>query len=171
MSLPLDNLTANILGLNNGNTYVVRVRAKNSQGNGPWLASENTMPVGVPAAPTQLDLSPGDRELGLNWAAPADDGGSKIREYSIQYSDNAGVTWEQWNAVINAQRLQETITGLQNGVIYHVQVRAGNGQGDGPWSAWGEGRPATTPAAINTRPTRFDTRQPRTTGQLGCTRQ
>ena len=147
MSSSLDHLTTNILGLNNGNTYIVRLRAENSQGNGPWLASESTMPVGVPAAPTQLDLSPGDRELELNWAAPFDDGGSKIREYSIQYSDNAGTTWKQWNAVIDAQRLEETITGLQNGTVYHVQVRASNGQGDGPWSAWGEGQPATTPSA------------------------
>ena len=143
----LDHLTANILGLNNGSTYVVRVRAKNSQGNGPWLASESAMPVGVPAAPTQLDLSVGDRELELSWAAPVDDGGSEISEYSIQYSDNAGATWKQWNPVINAQRLQETITGLQNGTLYRVQVRASNGQGDGPWSVWAQGQPATIPAA------------------------
>ena len=144
---PLDDLTTSILGLNNGSTYIVRVRAENGQGNGPWLASESAMPVGVPDAPTQLDLSAGDRELELTWAAPADDGGSKIREYGIQYSDNAGATWKQWNAVISTQRLQETITGLQNGTVYQVQIRASNGQGDGPWSVWGEGQPATTPAA------------------------
>ena len=146
LSSSLDRLTVNIPGLKNGNAYVVRLRAKNSQGNGPWSTSESTMPVGVPAAPTQLDFSAGDRELVLNWAAPADDGGSRIREYGIQYSDNAGATWRQWNAVINGQRLQETITDLQNGTVYQVQVRASNDQGDGPWSAWGEAQPATTPA-------------------------
>ena len=147
LSLSLDDLTANILGLNNGNSYVVRVRAKNSQGHGPWLASESTMPLGVPTAPTQLSLDAGDRELELNWAAPADDGGSKVREYAIQYSDNAGATWRPWNAVIDGQRLQDTITGLENGTVYHVQVRASNSQGDGPWSVRGEAQPATTPAA------------------------
>ena len=147
LSSPLDRLAADILGLNNGNTYVVRVRANNSQGHGPWLVSESTMPLGVPAAPTQLELSPGDRRLEVTWAAPADDGGSKVREYGIQYSEDAGTTWRPWNAVINGQRLEETITGLDNGTVYQVQVRASNGQGDGPWSAWGESQPATTPAA------------------------
>ncbi len=147
LSSPLDDLTANILGLSNGNAYIVRVRAKNSQGQGPWLASESTMPLGVPTAPTQLSLSPGDRELELSWAAPADDGGSKVREYGIQYSDNAGATWRPWNGIINGQSLQETITGLDNGTMYQVQVRASNSQGDGPWSVRGEGQPATTPAA------------------------
>ena len=147
LSSPLDDLTANILGLSNGNAYIVRVRAKNSQGQGPWLASESTMPLGVPTAPTQLSLSSGDRELELSWAAPADDGGSKVREYGIQYSDNAGATWRPWNGIINGQSLQETITGLDNGTMYQVQVRASNSQGDGPWSVRGEGQPATTPAA------------------------
>lgn len=147
LSSPLDGLTANILGLSNGNAYIVRVRAKNSQGQGPWLASESTMPLGVPTAPTQLSLSPGDRKLELSWAAPADDGGSKVREYDIQYSDNAGATWRPWNGIINGQSLQETITGLDNGTMYQMQVRASNSQGDGPWSVRGEGQPATTPAA------------------------
>ena len=147
MSSQLENSTANILGLNNGNTYVVRVRAKNSQGDGPWLVSESAMPVGVPAAPTQLDVTAGDRKLELSWVAPADDGGSKIRDYSIQYSDNAGATWKQWYTAINGQRLQEVVTGLDNGTVYQVRVRASNGQGDGPWSDREEGQPATTPAA------------------------
>lgn len=147
MSSQLDSLTANILGLNNSTAYVVRVRAQNSQGDGPWLTSESAMPVGVPAPPTQLDVSAGDRTLELSWIAPAADGGSKIRGYSIQYSNDRGATWTQWNAAINAQRLQETLTGLQNGMVYQVQVRASNGQGDGPWSAWEKGQPATTPVA------------------------
>jgi len=147
MSSPLENLTANILGLHNGIAYVVRVRAKNSQGDGPWFTSESAMPVGVPAAPTQLNLMSGDRKLELNWVAPVDDGGSKIKDYSIQYSNDRGSVWSQWNASVNGQSLQETITGLQNGMLYQVQVRASNSQGDGPWSVWAEGQPATTPAA------------------------
>lgn len=71
----------------------------------------------------------------------------KSGSYGIQYSDNAGATWRPWNGIINGQSLQETITGLDNGTMYQVQVRASNSQGDGPRSVRGEGRPATTPAA------------------------
>ena len=146
-SLKLDNLTTNISNLDKEITYTVRVRARNSQGDGLWSALAHAKPVGFPAAPTKLDLTSGDQKLDLNWVAPVDDGGSEIVNYDIQYSDDHGSTWSQWNASVNSQRLQETITGLQNGTVYRVQVRAGNSQGNGPWSVWEEGQPATTPAA------------------------
>ena len=142
-----ENLMANISGLNNGTAYVVRVRARNGQGYGQWSASASGMPVGLPAAPTRLKLMSGDRKLTLTWVAPADNGGSKIIGYSIQYSDDDGSTWRPWNASIDSQQLQETIMDLENSKGYQVQVRARNRQGDGPWSAWEEGQPATTPAA------------------------
>lgn len=147
MSSQLDTLTASIPGLKNGAAYVVRVRARNSQGDGPWVTSESAMPVGVPAPPTQLDVSAGDGRLALSWVAPADDGGSKIRGYTIQYSNDRGDTWTPWNVAVDPQRLQEKLTGLENGTVYQVQVRASNGQGNGPWSVWETGRPATTPVA------------------------
>ncbi|MCE2524052.1 MAG: fibronectin type III domain-containing protein, partial [Rhodobacteraceae bacterium] len=56
-------------GLENGDEYVLELRAKNATGAGP--ASDVTAtPVVVPAAPDGLTADPGDSEVTLNWINP-----------------------------------------------------------------------------------------------------
>ena len=146
ISPQLETLTVNILGLKNGITYAVRVRARNSQGDGPWSASASAMPLGVPSAPVELTLMPGDGKLRLSWVAPADHGGSEIVDYDIEYSNDGGSTSTRWNESPESTTLTDEITNLNNGTTYHLRVRARNGVGHGPWSAWAEGQPSTVPA-------------------------
>lgn len=101
--------------------------------------------MGLPTAPPLLTLTPGHRQLHVNWDAPRDSGGTSIDSYAIRYSNDSGATWTAWDAPIAPQNPEVTITGLQNGTIYRVQVRASNRHGDGPWSPSGEGQPRLLP--------------------------
>ena len=123
-----------ITGLTNGVAYEVQVRAGNSRGDGSWSAStQATMPT-QPAAPDAPALTPGDKQLGVTWSSPADNGES-ITDFDVQYSSDSGATWTEWKASTTSTAIADTITGLTNGTEYRVQVRATNAVGDSPWSA------------------------------------
>ena len=123
---------ANITGLTNGTTYHVSVRATNSRGDGPWSPSA-TMTAGAPAAPAALALTAGHQKLAVGWTAPAANGAA-VTDYDVRYRADGTTTWTEWNATDTGTTASANITGLTNGTIYHVSVRAANSRGDGPWS-------------------------------------
>ena len=145
----LKNLEVKIPGLKNGTTYSVRVRARDGDVYGQWSALEKAMPVGVPSAPTQLNVIPGDQNLKLSWVAPVDLAGSEIKDYEVEYSSDSGETQTLWNEASKSTTLSDQITNLKNGTTYHLRVRAINKMGHGPWSDWAMGQPTTVPAAPN----------------------
>ncbi|MFG1605008.1 fibronectin type III domain-containing protein [Actinoplanes sp. NPDC049265] len=128
-----------VLGLTNGTTYTVRVRALNATGAGPASGSATVTPAAVPGRPAGLRAVSGDGSAALSFTAP-DAGGSPITGYDVSLDD--GATW----ASLAADRV---VTGLANGTTYAVRVRAVNGVGAGPASA----RATVTPAAVPGAPT------------------
>ena len=120
-------------GVTNGTEYEVQVRATNGNGTGEWSPSA-TLKAGVPAAPAAPALASGNAQLDVSWTAPASNGGSAVTDYDVQYSSDGGTTWTEWNASNTSTTTSATITTLTNGTSYQVQVRAGNANGDGPWS-------------------------------------
>ena len=86
---------------------------------------------GAPAAPT---LVSGNTQLTATWTAPTDDGGNAINDYDVRYKVSTATTWTEMPDTTNSTSATATITGLTNGTSYNVQVRAGNPDGDGPWS-------------------------------------
>ena len=124
-------LSASIPNLVNGTTYQVRVRAQNSVGEGDWSPA-STHAIGRPGAPAAPTLTSGNAQLTAKWSAPA--GTVTITDYDVQYSSNGGATWTEWNAANTSTGLNATITGLNNGTTYQVQVRAESNLGPGPWS-------------------------------------
>ena len=126
---------ATIAALTNGVSYQVQVRAKNGSGWGAWSASTTATPIGAPNVPTGLWLESGASRLIARWSAPANDGGSTITDYGIQYrTDTAGAGWIDWQASTISTATTATITGLTGGTTYQVRVRATNGQGDSAWT-------------------------------------
>ena len=138
--------TTTITSLTNGQRYEVQVQAVNAQGPSAWSASATATPATVPAAPDALALTPGDGQLALVWSAPANNGGSAITGYNIQYSTDAGSSWAAHSGT-DASTTTTTITGLTNGQRYEVQVRAVNVRGPGAWSHSTSVIPGTVPAA------------------------
>ena len=115
-----------------------------------WLATVNDfrgdtcdqVPGTVPDAPTGLTLTGGDGALGASWTAPANDGGSVVTGYRVQWKSSA----EGWDPTTREATTRTTpyrITGLTNGTTYAVRVGAVNAQGTGAWSAEATGMPVT----------------------------
>ena len=100
----------------------------------PWTSKLDVCETTAtaPAAPGQPDLAPGgDRRVAVNWDAP-DSGGAAVTGYSVRYRSAASSTWTTW--AHTGLRTAATITGLTNGVVYHVQVAAANSVGTSGWS-------------------------------------
>ena len=111
----------------------------------PWVFSGAATPAPgktLPSAPINLAVAPGDTSLTVVWDQPANTGGESPTGYDVRYimtsedeTDDANWT-EQLGAWTESSGVRSyTITGLETGVEYDVQVRAENSVGKGPWSA------------------------------------
>jgi hypothetical protein len=83
----------------------------------------------APSAPSIDSITAGDGQLSVAFTAPSSDGGSAITGY--EYSTDNGATWV--SAASTSSPI--VITGLTNGTVYDVKLRAVNAEGDGAASA------------------------------------
>ncbi len=89
-----DTTSSVIDGLDNGTSYVFQVAAVSSAGVGGWSEpSEPVTPQDVPNRPTVVAGVPGDSRVIVTWVPPADDGGSAITGYLVDYSTDMGASW------------------------------------------------------------------------------
>ena len=101
-----------------------------------------TRPNGPPGAPNAPTVSAGSAAgtLAVSWSAPTDTGGSAITGYAIRQGEEAASpTWS--DVTHSGTATTATITGLDSGKTYEVQIAAINALGTGPWSASGKGSP------------------------------
>ena len=129
-----------VTGLTNGTPYTFRIRAVNDHNGdttddpGPASDAVSVTP-GVPAAPANLSVVPGDTQATLNWTAPASNGGSAVLGY--EYTSNAAAAAPTWTDVPDsgtdgrADETTYTVTGLVNNTPYAFAVRAENANGQG----------------------------------------
>ena len=157
-----------ITGLTNGTLYTFEVRAVNDGGNGDVssVLARPTAPApaiggggggGSAPAPTPVSKPPerpdppsvtgGDKKITVDWTAPANDGPG-IGEYLVQYRAEGTSTWITHPH--QGTGTETTITELEPGTTYEVQVAARNTDGTGPWSASGSG--GTNPLVPPERP-------------------
>ena len=111
----------------------------------PWVFSGAATPAPgktLPSAPINLAVAPGDTSLTVVWDLPANTGGESPTGYDVRYiktseDETDDANWmEQLRAWTESSGVRSyTITGLETGVEYDVQVRAENSVGKGPWSA------------------------------------
>jgi outer membrane protein OmpA-like peptidoglycan-associated protein len=122
-----------------GHLYTFTVRATNHSatgtetgtGTGPNSAASNAvMPIAIPAAPTNVNLVPGDRTLTVTFAPPTDNGGSAITAY--HYTTDNGRIWHLIKTAAAGHLQSARITGVLNGSTYRMSVRAVNIVGVGP---------------------------------------
>ena len=97
--------------------------------------------TGMPGAPTLDSVAAGDRALTAAWSVPSNTGLSFITAYDLRYiltseDETIDANWtvleDVWSG---AGDLLHTLTGVDNGSQYDVQVRAVNSHGEGPWSS------------------------------------
>jgi len=111
--------TVTFVGLTNGTSYTIYLKARNR--NGISAASEpvTATPFTVPNQPTYLSGVPNDGSIEITFVEPFN-GGSPITDY--EYSLNSGSSWS--SAGDNSSPI--IISGLTNGTVYTIQLRARN---------------------------------------------
>jgi hypothetical protein len=92
------------------------------------------LPVAPPAPTALTSPSQSSGSVFLTWAAPANDGGSAITDYAVQYSSNSGSTWTTFSRSASTA-LNATVTSLTNGTAYQFRVAGVNGVGTGSYSS------------------------------------
>ena len=89
-----------------------------------------TVRPGLPLHVGQPEVAAGNRQLGVSWEEP-EDNGSPIMEYAVQWKVSTG---DEWTGAAKTEGTAYTIEGLEDGMKYAVRVRARNGVGEGDWS-------------------------------------
>jgi len=139
-------------GLTNGVRYYYRVAAVNHVGEGPKSNEASASPTAgpsVPSVPRDLAATAGSGVVTLRWSAPATDGGSPIKNYTIY----RGVSRDSLEVLARASALSLFDGGLTNGVTYYYEVAAVNSVGEGPRSPLVPATPkAAGPGTDTTKP-------------------
>ena len=141
------SFSTTIEGLTNGQSYQVQVRATSSVGSSGWSPVATGTPEApaaqAPDVPAKPTLTLGDGQLGVSWTAPSDNGAT-ITDYNVQYrvtTSSSSDDWTPHKPSTTSTSLSTTITGLNNGHGYAVQVLAHNSVGDSEWSESATGTP------------------------------
>ena len=142
-SASTDKTTCTIEKLDNTKTYSITVQAVNGVGEGAESEPVVLTP-GTPAAPEILDYASGDRTLMVRWRAPGNNG-SSLTSYRVYYTDTRDGSRYYKNVDVNLTTL--TLTELDNGAAYAIEVTAFNGNGEGRPSEKLTLMPGTIPGA------------------------
>ena len=145
-----------VTGLTAGSSYIYQVQAVNAVGNSPWSASSAAIQAtGTPGAPTGVVGSNATAtSITVSWTPPANDGGSPVIRYALNYSTDNGATWPGWLSLptTTPPGTTWTWTGLTPGT-YRFKVVAVNAAGWGAWSAPSPAISTTTAASVPGAPT------------------
>ena len=119
---------------------VVSVTTTNQDGQTATLTNSYTYTANAPDAPTGLTTTPASNSVTLNWTTPANNGGSAITDYLVEYSSNGGSTWNTFVHPTSTATTQ-TVTGLSVGTTYTFRVSAVNAVGTSTPSSTATGAP------------------------------
>ncbi len=128
------------------NQYVVVVAARSGQAERERSSrqvirvrvSDEEEPPGAPPAP---EVTPeGADRLKVSWREP-ENRGPEISGYEVRYREEGAEGYREGGH--EGTGLALTLSGLEEGTVYQVQVRAANAEGTGEWSQPGEGRTGT----------------------------
>jgi titin len=132
------NGTTNLV---NGTQYSVRIRAVNGAGGGVMSDAVAVTPFTRPSGVVITSVTPSDSSADVAFTLSSDGGASLT---SIEFTVDGGVTWNATNSTSSPVR----VTGLRNGVVESIALRAVNAAGAGPTSNTMTTTPSGTPGGV-----------------------
>ena len=136
-----------VSGLTNGTSYTFTVTATNAVGTGPASAASNSVtPAMVPDPPPALSAVAGNGEVTLSWLAPANNGGSPIINYVIEYKLSSDSNWTVFATPVSTATTA-IVTGLTNNLSYDFRVSAVNAVGQSTANSTSATLPSTGPSS------------------------
>ena len=94
----------------------------------------------VPSKPINLIITPLENGIQTNWDQPLDDGGNPITGYTLEYSEDNGLTWQTVSQVITGTNYAISTPTIDPAKKYVFRVAASNIVGRGPYSDTVEGQ-------------------------------
>jgi len=94
----------------------------------------------VPSKPINLIATPLENGIQINWDQPLDDGGNPITGYTLEYSEDNGLTWQTVSQVITGTNYAISTPTIDPAKKYVFRVAASNIVGRGPYSDTAEGQ-------------------------------
>jgi uncharacterized repeat protein (TIGR02543 family) len=140
--------TFTVLGLTNGTTYLVKLRAVNAIGTSIASSATSGTPAAPPSSPLQVSVLGNPTAAAVAWLAPSSNGGSAVTGYTA--SAHSASSGGSLSSSCTTANLTCTITGLTNGTTYYVSVVATNAAGS---SSATSPRISVIPAALPGAPT------------------
>ena len=131
-----------VTGLTNYTSYTFELRAYDSNAAGPSAAVTAYPVAGPTAAPDNLQATPADSQVTLNWDDPGD---SSITGYQLSFDGGA---FADISVSTNNNIMQYIKTGLTNRTRYSFAVRAVNSSGAGAPSNTVSEEPGVAPVAV-----------------------
>jgi titin len=125
-AMDISNNTFRILGLKNGVSYIVCVKAYNIHGNSVNYSFTSTIPFTVPLPPIINAIVPLSSSVQIQFADPSFNGGNTVVAYS--FSTNGGNTYTSISAT-DISNHSITTGRLENGNTYVVYLKALNARG------------------------------------------
>lgn len=117
--------------LDNGQRYYYVVSAVNAEGEGPPSGEVSATPATFPGAPRNVQGTPGNEVVTIQWSGPLFDGGAAVESYKI-YSGTLSGSLTHLDTVGPTDTYEHR--GLRNGETHYYQVSAVNRVGEGPRS-------------------------------------
>lgn len=94
----------------------------------------------VPSKPINLIITPLENGIQTNWDQPLDDGGNPITGYTLEYSEDNGLTWQTVSQTITSTNYAISTPTIDPAKKYVFRVAASNIVGRGPYSDTAEGQ-------------------------------
>lgn len=132
--------SASFDGLNNGETYTIRIYAVSLVGDSEPLIG-TVRPVAKPLAPTIVTVVPGNKQVEVKFSAPANAAQAPVASYIVTASPG------EQSVTVSGDLLSAVVSGLTNGTSYTFTVVAQNAAGTSDPSAPSE---AAIPKAPST---------------------
>ena len=123
-----NKLIYNDTGLVNGQIYYYNISAINVIGEGPLSSGITAIPITVPAVPRELQGTPGDGFVDLNWTPPKDNGGTEIIRFNIYKGSKHGK--EILIDSVNGSTVTYRDLEVYNGKTYYYFITAENSMGE-----------------------------------------